>query len=261
MAVEAGAARRAAHPRRAGPRLAASVVDGDLHRQLSTPTNYTDAIYTTARSRRWCDSIPPIPKCSTSTRWWSATAGLLRAGHRGFAGPASGHELRASEVHGAVQIRKEYESDWLQQIAAGNTWVTPTFQQSTTTAMFLTAHTPILDSKSVYSGFVGVDFDLQYYLAQEARFRRIRNRSLAVALLAALLIGFLAARFHFDVHHRMEEHYHTSIRDGLTGPAQPARRDGRDRQVTGAAHRELRDAARGHRQSQGDQRHARPRRR
>ena len=124
--------------------------------------------------------------------------------------------LRASGYMEPFQIRKEYESDWLKQIAAGTTWVTPTFQQDDY-GDFLTAHTPIYDSQHRYSGFVGVDFDLQYYLAQEARFRTIGTWSLAAALIVALLIGYLIARYHFDLNHRIEEHYHTSIRDGLTG--------------------------------------------
>jgi len=128
----------------------------------------------------------------------------------------SARHLRASAYMERFQIRKEYESDWLQQIAAGNTWVTPTFQQDDY-GDFLTAHTPVYDSQHRYSGFVGVDFDLQYYLAQEARFRAIGAWSLAAAILASLLIGYLIARYDFDLKHRIEEHYHTSIRDGLTG--------------------------------------------
>jgi diguanylate cyclase (GGDEF)-like protein len=128
----------------------------------------------------------------------------------------SDRHLRASGYMEPFQIRKEYESDWLKQIAAGNTWVTPTFQQDDY-GDFLTAHTPIYDSQHRYSGFVGVDFDLAYYLAQEARFRAIGTWSLAAALLVSLLVGYLIARYHFELHHRIEEHYHTSIRDGLTG--------------------------------------------
>jgi diguanylate cyclase (GGDEF)-like protein len=63
---------------------------------------------------------------------------------------------------------------------------------------------------------VGVDFDLQYYLAQEARFQKIGTWSLIAALVASMLIGYIVALYHFDLNHRIEEHYHTSIRDGLT---------------------------------------------
>ncbi len=37
------------------------------------------------------------------------------------------------------------------------------------------------------------------------------------ALVASLIIGYIIALYHFDLNHRIEEHYHTSIRDGLTG--------------------------------------------
>jgi diguanylate cyclase (GGDEF)-like protein len=94
--------------------------------------------------------------------------------------------------------------------------VTPTFQLDDY-GYFLTGHAPIKDSQGRYSGFVGVDFDLGYYLAQEERFRNIGIGSLVAVALAALLIGFLVARYHFDLHHQMRRHYDSSIRDELTG--------------------------------------------
>ncbi len=127
-----------------------------------------------------------------------------------------GRNLRASAYMERFQIRPEYESDWLKQIASGTTWVTPTFQQDDY-GDFLTAHKAIYDSQHRYVGFVGVDFDLQYYLPQEARFRAIGTWSLIAALIASLIIGYIIALYHFDLNHRIEEHYHTSIRDGLTG--------------------------------------------
>jgi diguanylate cyclase (GGDEF)-like protein len=196
--------------------LAASVIDGDAHRQLLDPAQYTDALYasTLAPLVRFHSANPDMFYVYTMVDRGGMAYFILDTATSPDL--KSKHELRASKYMEPFILRKEYESDWLQQIGAGHTWVTPTFQVDDF-GVFLTAHTPILDSNGVYGGFVGVDFDLQYYLAQEARFEAIRNRSIAVALLAALLIGFLAARFHFDVHHRLEEHYHTSIRDGLTG--------------------------------------------
>jgi diguanylate cyclase (GGDEF)-like protein len=35
-------------------------------------------------------------------------------------------------------------------------------------------------------------------------------------LIAALFVGYLTARYHFDLNHRIEEQYHISIRDELT---------------------------------------------
>ena len=62
-----------------------------------------------------------------------------------------------------------------------------------------------------------MDFDLQYYFAQEARFRAIAIDSLVAGLILALMIGFLAERYHSVMRHRIQEYYHTSIRDSLTG--------------------------------------------
>jgi len=197
-------------------RLAASVVDGDLHRQLLDPAHYSPELYERALKPlvRFHSANPDIFYVYTMVERDGATYFVLDTA----TSPQlrSPHHLRASGYMERFQIRKEYESDWLRQIAAGKTWVTPTLQQDDY-GDFLTAHTPIYDSSGQYSGFVGVDFDLQYYLAQEARFRAIGSWSLAAALIVALLVGYLIARLHFDINHQLEEHYHTSIRDGLTG--------------------------------------------
>lgn len=197
-------------------RLAASVVDGDLHRQLLDRKNYTPQLYDLALAPlvRFHSANPDIFYVYTMVEQQGSTFFVLDTA----ASPdlRTEHRLRASGYMERFQIRPEYESDWLQQIASGKTWVTPTFQQDDY-GDFLTAHTPIYDDQNRYSGFVGVDFDLAYYLAQEARFRAIGTWSLAAALLVSVLIGYLIARYHFDLNHRLEEHYFTSIRDGLTG--------------------------------------------
>jgi diguanylate cyclase (GGDEF)-like protein len=114
------------------------------------------------------------------------------------------------------ELRKEYEDDWLEQIASGKTYVTPNFEEDDY-GDFLTAHTPIYDSQGRYSGFVGVDFDLEYYFAQEARFRDIAIGSLIAALLLALAIGYGVALYYSATQSRMEVLYESSTRDGLTG--------------------------------------------
>ena len=134
----------------------------------------------------------------------------------------------------------------------------PSFQRDKY-GTFLSGHTPIYDSQGRYSGFVGVDFDSQYYLAQEASFRAISIGTLAGAVLIALLIGYLAARYHFDVHDRIEEQYRISIRDELT---QLLNRRGALTVLTrgaGGARVELRRDPRRRRRSQRHQRQPRPR--
>jgi diguanylate cyclase (GGDEF)-like protein len=112
-------------------------------------------------------------------------------------------------------LDKEPDPDWLQRIAAGETYVYPTFHRDDY-GYFLSGHTPIYDSQGRYSGFVGVDFDIQYYMGQEQRFRAISIGTLAAAMMMALLIGYVAARYHYDINHRIEEQYHISMRDELT---------------------------------------------
>jgi diguanylate cyclase (GGDEF)-like protein len=114
------------------------------------------------------------------------------------------------------KLREKYEDGWLEQIASGKTYVTPTYEHDDY-GYFLTAHVPIYDSQGTYTGFVGVDFDMAYYLAQEARFRVIEIGSLVAAVMAALLIGFLIALHYGDLLRRMRELYYRATRDDLTG--------------------------------------------
>jgi diguanylate cyclase (GGDEF)-like protein len=102
------------------------------------------------------------------------------------------------------------------QIAAGKTYVNRTFEHDDY-GDFLTAHAPIYDSEGRYSGFVGVDFDVQYYLAEEARFRTIAIGSLVAALVMAFVIGYIVALYYSALHQRMQQLYDNSIRDSLTG--------------------------------------------
>jgi diguanylate cyclase (GGDEF)-like protein len=195
---------------------AASVLDGDLHRQLLDAANYSDELY--ARAVK-----PLVHFHSANPDIFYVYTMVDREGVPYFvldtaASPElrTHHQLRASGYMEHFRLRTAYKDNWLAQIAAGKTYVTPTYEQDDY-GNFLTAHAPIYDSQGRYSGFVGVDFDLQYYLAEEARFRAIEIGSLAAALMMALVIGYLAEVYHSDLHRRIQEHHHSSIRDGLTG--------------------------------------------
>ena len=198
-------------------RLAASVVDGDLHRQLLDPANKTPELYarTLEPLVRFHAAYPEIFYVYTMVE---------RGGQSYFVVDTAAESERLNSPHKLVpseymepfkQIDMEPDPDWLQQIAAGKTYVYPTFQLDEY-GTFLSGHAPIYDSRGRYSGFVGVDFDLQYYLAQEASFRAISIGTLTGAVLLALMIGFVAARYHFDLNNRMEQQYRASIRDELT---------------------------------------------
>jgi len=196
--------------------LAASVVDGDLHHQLLDPANYSDDLYARALKPlvRFHSANPDIFYLYTMVdRGGTAHFVLDTAASPDL---QTKHQLRASAYMEKFEVREENDGDWLKQVAAGKTYVTPSFEQDDF-GNFLTAHTPIYDSKGLYSGFVGVDFDLQYYLTREARFRAIAIATLGVALLLALAIGYVVAVYHSAIHRRIHELYDSSIRDSLTG--------------------------------------------
>ena len=196
--------------------LAASVVDGDLHRQLLDPANYSEEQYRQALKPlvRFHSANPEIYYLYTMTERDGETLFVLDTA----ASPElrTKHELRASAYMEPFEIREEYDDGWIKDVAAGKTYVTPTFEQDEY-GSFLTGHAPIYDSQGRYSGFVGVDFDVAYYLKREARFRSIAIATLGVALLLALGIGYVVAVYHSVISRRIHELYDSSVRDSLTG--------------------------------------------
>jgi diguanylate cyclase (GGDEF)-like protein len=192
--------------------LAASAVDGDLHHQLLDPANYSAELYARA--------VKPLVRFHSANSDLFYVYTMAVRDHLPYFIPSADlhtkHHLRASAYMQPFKLRREYEDGWLDQIASGKTYVTPTYEHDDY-GYFLTAHVPIYDSQGGYSGFVGVDFDMQYYLAEEARFRVIEAGSLAVAVLAALLIGFLVALYYGELQRRMRALYYRATRDDLTG--------------------------------------------
>jgi diguanylate cyclase (GGDEF)-like protein len=196
--------------------LAASAVDGDLHRQLLDPAGYTPELYarTLAPLVRFHSAYPEIFYVYTMVERGGKSYFVVDTAASGQL--ETRHALRASAyMEPFAPLDAEPDPDWLQRIAAGQTYVYPKFQRDVY-GNFLSGHTPIYDSEGRYSGFVGVDFDIQYYLDQEASFRAISIGTLAAAGLIALLIGYVTARYHYTLNNRVEQQYLLSIRDELT---------------------------------------------
>jgi diguanylate cyclase (GGDEF)-like protein len=198
-------------------RTAASVVDGDLHRRLLDPANYTDALYNEALKPliRFHSADPNIHYLYTMVDRGGVAYFVLDTA--GAPGLKTDRKLEKSAYMERFDVDPQYPDDgWLQQLAAGKTYVNPTFEKDDY-GTFLTATSPIYDSQGRYSGFVGVDFDLDYYVASESRFRAIAIGSMIVALLGSLAIGYIISRYHSGIRRRMQELYESSIRDNLTG--------------------------------------------
>lgn len=196
-------------------RMAASMIDGDLHRQLLDTANYSDSLYQQAVAPlvRFHSATPELYYVYTMTeRDGEAYFVLDTAQSRDL---KTTRKLQPSAYLEHFALKPEYASDWLQRIAAGQTWVTPYFQHDDY-GYFLSGHAPIYDSQGRYSGFVGVDFDSDYYRAQEQRFKWIGLGSVLAAIVISLLLAYLAARYHYQWQHRLALHYHSSMRDELT---------------------------------------------
>jgi diguanylate cyclase (GGDEF)-like protein len=195
---------------------AASVIDGDLHRRLIDPANYSDALYAEALKPlvRFHSADPNIHYLYTMVDRDGVAYFVLDTA--GAPGLKTDRKLEKSAYMERFDVDPQYDDDWLQQLAAGKTYVNPTFEKDDY-GTFLTATSPIYDSQGRYSGFVGVDFDLDYYVASESRFRSIAVGSMIVALLGSLAIGYVISQYYSTIHRRMQELYESSIRDNLTG--------------------------------------------
>ena len=196
--------------------LAASVVDGDLHGRLLDPASYSDELYAQAVKPlvRLHSADPDIHYLYTMLeRDGSAYFVLDTAASPDL---RTDRKLEPSGYMERFEPHEKGEDDWLSRIALGQTYITPNFEEDDY-GTFLSAHAPIYDSQGQYSGFVGVDFDLQYYLARESRFRSIAIGTLAAALLMSLIVGYLVALYRDAMRRRVQELYENSITDSLTG--------------------------------------------
>lgn len=201
-------------------RLAAASVDGDLHRQLIAGLDGADdPAEGTLRGAR-------APLLKLHRDWPEAiyvyTMGV-RDGMPHFvldtaqdADFAASRSLKPSRYGEIFRIRPEYASHWLDELAAGRTYVNEYFQHDDY-GYFLSGHAPIRDSVGAVAGFAGVDFDLDYYVAEEARFRNIEYTSIALTLLLSLLLGYGYARYRFNQQSQMQLHYESAMQDSLTG--------------------------------------------
>jgi diguanylate cyclase (GGDEF)-like protein len=196
-------------------RLAASTVDGDLHRQL------LDGSADAATRER---ALAPLLRLHAAWPevFYVYTMGV-RDGKAFFvldtaqnAELARRRGLRASQYMEPFVLRPEYDQNWLTELAAGRTVVNREFQYDDY-GYFLTGHAPIRDSAGGFAGFVGVDFDLGYYLREDARFRRIEIGTVTLAMVLALLLGYGYARYRFSQQAELRLHRDYGMRDPLTG--------------------------------------------
>jgi diguanylate cyclase (GGDEF)-like protein len=196
-------------------RLAASQVDGDLHRRLIEGIDADPA----SRER----ALAPLLRLHSA--WPEAFYVYTMAAREGQVffvldtaqSPpfAQRRGLRASAFLEPFHLRSEYASNWLEELEAGRTFVNTNFQHDDY-GYFLTGHAPILDGAGRNAGFIGVDFDLNYYLGEERRFRTIELASVVSAILLSLILGYIYSRYHFAQQAQLQEHYETSMQDSLT---------------------------------------------
>jgi diguanylate cyclase (GGDEF)-like protein len=201
-------------------RIAAGSVDGDLHRQLveaaadGKPAD--EALLREARApllrlhRNWPEANYLY---SMGVRDRTPFFVLDTAQDAEF---AATRNLKPSAFGEVFKLRPEYASDWLDQLAAGRSYVNNYFQHDDY-GYFLSGHAPIRDSTGAISGFIGVDFDLDYYVNEEQRFHRIEITSVVFALLLSMLLGYGYSRYRLAQQVQMQMHYESARRDSLTG--------------------------------------------
>jgi hypothetical protein len=109
--------------------LAATLVDGDLHRQLLDPANYSDQLYKRALAPlvRFHSADHDIFYLYTMVEWDGVAYFVLDTA----ASPdlKTTHKLEASDYMERFDVREQYNDDWLEQLAAGKTYVNPSFEE------------------------------------------------------------------------------------------------------------------------------------
>jgi hypothetical protein len=110
-------------------RLAATVVDGDLHAKLLDPANFSDELYKRALAPlvRFHSADPDIFYLYTMVERDGVAYFVLDTA----ASPdlKTDRKLEASGYMQRFDVREEYNDDWLKQLAAGKTYVNPTFEE------------------------------------------------------------------------------------------------------------------------------------
>ncbi len=197
-------------------RVAASVVDGDLHRQLLDPARYSEALYEQALAPllRFHAASPELYYVYTMLDRGSETLFVLDTAMSPEL--VSPHDLTGSPYMEPFVVFPEHQRQWQEQVARREPWVYP-FYQHDEYGYFLSGHAPIFDSEGRYAGFVGVDFGIDYYLGQEQRFRLIGYGALLAVVLVALLVGVLWGHHYHRLQQRIDARYRTALRDELTG--------------------------------------------
>ncbi len=195
--------------------LAAAMIDGDLHAQLIDPVTYSDDLYHRTLA-------PLVRLHSADDNLFYVYTMVERNGVAYFvldtaASPAlkTRHSLQASAYMELFRVYDENQDGWLDQIRAGTTYVYPRYQRDDY-GYFLSGHTPIYDSAGRYVGFVGIDYDLNYYLARETEFRWISFGSALAVLLLSLLVAQQVGRYYRRVEHRIDLYHDAAHRDALT---------------------------------------------
>jgi diguanylate cyclase (GGDEF)-like protein len=196
-------------------RLAASSVDGDLHRRLINGEGRDTSLLSRGREpllrlhRAWPEARYVYTMFS---RAGMAYFVLDTAQDAAF---AAQRKLRGSAYLEPFELRKDYDGNWLTELAAGRSFVNSGFQQDKY-GYFLTGHAPIHDSGGAIAGFVGVDFEIGYYVREERRFRQIEIASAIFALALSLLLGYLYARYRHGRIVQFQQYKRFSMQDMLT---------------------------------------------
>jgi diguanylate cyclase (GGDEF)-like protein len=195
--------------------LAAAMVDGDLHGQLIDPARYSDDLYQQALR-------PLVRLHSANDKLFYVYTMVEREGVAHFVLDTATspllktrHALRPSAYMEPFRVYDEYQDGWLDRLRSGETYVYPRYQRDDY-GFFLSGHTPIYDSEGRYVGFVGIDYDLDYYLQREERFRWISFGSGVGVLLLSLLVAYQVGRHYRRVAHRIDVYHDAAQRDALT---------------------------------------------
>lgn len=197
-------------------RIAASVVDGDLHRALLDPKNYSDELYARA--------LAPLVKFHSSApdNFYVYTM-ADRDGVPYFildtaasAALQTKHELVTSDYMEKFELRKDDDGSWLKDVAAGKAYVSEEFEEDDY-GTFLSAHVPHLRQSGPVQRFCRRGFRYGILLGARGALPLHRFCIAGRGRAACPRHRVLCRALSRDLKGRMRELHESSIHDSLTG--------------------------------------------
>ncbi|MBN1377943.1 MAG: GGDEF domain-containing protein [Gammaproteobacteria bacterium] len=193
---------------------ASLLIDGDLHEKLQADPTNTE-IYSTL-VKPLVDLHNLVPEI-----YYLYTMIDINQKIYFILDTTNSSQLKTARQLKASKVMELYEpaydpAEWLKTVRSGRSFVDKEFFTDEF-GTFVSASAPFYNSQGEYAGFVGLDFDVDYFLVYEQEILNREFIALVLGVLFSLLLGFLVWINQSTVKKLRDQQYLMSITDPLTG--------------------------------------------